>query len=305
MGVRERHRAARRGRHSVLAVVAAVALFGGATAATAAVTQLAAGAQAVPHIEICKVGPVSGTFQFTVDGGPPFGVIANGACVGVNVTAGKDHTVTELADPTGQTVLTNIAVLPGTQQKKDEHQPGWRRWIRQSEGRRTSGTNASVETQFTNDPAYGELKVCKVADASSAGLTGTYFTFTASQGGNIQGPSSIPAAAPGNPYSSCWDVGSYQVGSSVSVAEQNTAGVQVDSVTTSNGTNTAPVAGPTATATNVTLTGGVTEVSFDNGYNLPPVTGNLEVCEVISDEYVPVGAMGLPDLQFWRQADRH
>ena len=179
-------------------------------------------------------------------------------------------------------------MLPGTQQKENVINPGGAGGYVKVRVAAT-GVNASVETQFTNDPAYGELKVCKVADASSAGLTGTPFTFTATQGGYVSSPESIPAAAPGNPYSSCFDFGGYRVGSTVSVAEDNTPGVQVDSVITSNGTNTPPVMGSTTTTSNVTLTGGVTEVSFDNGYIPPTVTGNLEVCEVISDPYVPAG----------------
>ncbi len=275
MGRVERHRAARRRRRLTLAGVAAAALLGGMTlaAVSAAVVSQAA---TITHIEICKVGQVTGTYQFSVDGKTPIGVQANGPCAAVNV-AGGTHTVTELPDTTGATVLTKIKVIPSTAGTGN---------VATRTATVTVARGNVVETRFKDEPAQGELKVCKVADANSSNLTGDPFNFTASSG-SFNDSFTVPAAAPNDTYGSCEDLGSFQVGTMVNIAEAPVSGVQVSSITALNGnlSNTDYSAGTTT----VTLTGGVTEVAYTN-QNFHPVTnGYLEICKIAGDAYVPSG----------------
>ena len=255
--------------------MAAAALLGGMTLAAvpAAVVSQAA---SPTHIEICKVGQVTGTYQFSVDGQTSIGVQANGPCASVNVSAGR-HTVTELPDTTGATVLTKIKVIPSTAGTGS---------VATRTASVTVATGNVVETRFKDEPAQGELKVCKVADSDSRDLIGTLFNFTASSG-SFNDSFAVPAAAPNDTYGSCDDLGSFQVGTLVNIAEAPVSGVQVSSITALNGklSNTDYSGGTTT----VKLTGGVTEVAYTN-QNIPPTNnGYLEICKIAGDAYVPSG----------------
>jgi hypothetical protein len=260
-----------------LAGVAAAALIGGMTLAAApAVFASRAPATVTTHIEICKVGSVTGTYEFSVDGAAPIGVEANGPCASVDVSAGS-HTVAELPDTTGKTVLTKIRVIPSTAGTGD---------VATRTATVTVAAGNTVETRFKDEPAKGELKVCKVADASSANLTGYPFNFTANAG-SFTDSFTVPAAAPGDTYGSCDDLGSFQVGTSVNIAEAPVPSVQVSSITALNGTlSDTSYSGGTTT---VTLTGGVTEVAYTNANSVPIVNGYLEICKIAGDSYVPIG----------------
>ena len=287
MKAKGRHCAAsaRRAQPLRLVGVAAVALLGGLAVAAPIAGSLLAGAQspAAPHLEICKNGAVAGNYKFSVDGGANISVPANLQCIGVNVTAGN-HTVTEKPDNSGATFLQKIKVIPGTQQVSQSINPGG------AGGSVTvtvaaTGTNSVVETKFFNEPSKGELKVCKVAgDPAQAGRD---FTFSAQAGGNLYGPMTIPAAAVNDTYGSCWDVGSFQVGTAVNISEAPTQNVAVTAIDVLNGTlSNANYGAGTVTAT---LTGGVTEVSYQNTTVTPTLNGVLEICKNAGDYFVPQG----------------
>ena len=258
-----------------MAGVAGVALLGGLSLAAVSAAS-AIKAAATTHIEICKVGQVSGTYEFSVNGGPDVGVQANGPCASVNVSAGR-NTVTELPDTTGKTVLTKIKVIPSTAGTGN---------LATRTATVTVASGNTVETKFRNSPAQGELKVCKVADASSSNLTGYPFNFTANAGA-FSDSFTVPAAAPGDTYGSCDDLGSFQVGTAVNIAEAPVADVQVSSISALNGTlSDTSYSGGTTT---VTLTGGVTEVAYTNENTEPTPIGYLEICKIAGDAYVPAG----------------
>jgi len=129
------------------------------------------------------------------------------------------------------------------------------------------GTGLSVT--YTNQAlTKGLLKVCKIAGPGVA--VGAPYNFTASGTPFIITAGSSTSAPPGN----CAVVGSYPVGSTVSVDENVPANNQVDSISVEP--STAVVSGSTdltAGTVVVTIGSGVTEVTYTD-----KSTGFVEVC---------------------------
>ncbi len=271
MAIEERPSAAtKRGRRSLLAGVVAVALLGGLTTVG---IQTTAGATIIgPKIEICKGGPVSGSFQFSVDNSTTPVSVAVGTCKGVSVTAGT-HTVKELASTT--TTLSKIQIYIGTGTTNLA--------TRTATVVVPETTNGEAGVRFVNQPATGSLKVCKVAGDPS--ILGNSYSFTESAGGVTVGPFAVTAGTL-NPLN-CSDITGYQIGTAVNVAELANPSTVVSNITVTGGgqSNTNLSAG-TVTAT---VTSALTQVIY---VDIPVVTqnpGGLEVCKNAGDPYVAAG----------------
>ncbi len=272
MAIEERPRAAtKRGRRSLLAGVVAVALLGGLTTIG---IQTTAGATVIgPKIEICKGGPVSGTFQFSIDQTTTVSV-AVGTCKGVSVTSGT-HTVTEVKDPSGATTLKSIQIYLGTGTVNLA--------TRTATVVVPETTNGEAGVRFANQPAIGQLKVCKVAGDPS--IVGNSYSFTESAGGTTVGPFAVTAGSL-NPLN-CSDITPYQIGTAVNVAELANPTTQVSNITVTGGgqTNTNLSAG-TVTAT---VTSALTQVIYTDVPVVNQNPGGLEVCKNAGDPFVGAG----------------
>ncbi len=274
MLTRERPQAAtKRGRRTLLTGVVAVALLGGMTVSVAAAS--VAGASTTRSIEVCKAGPVAGSFSFTLttnsDTAKTFS-LTSGQCK--TFAAAATNTVVEALDATGATHLGSIALVPNTGTT--------------SVGTRTAHVDVAAGSEttatFTNEPTYGQLKVCK-SEYNSPSLIGEPFSFTESAGANTVGPFSVDAAATAN--TSCGGLTRYQVGTRVNIAELPSSGSSVYSITVTHGTesNVNTTAG-TVTATVGPPTVGTTIVDYANW--IPPTTqtGSIEVCKQAGDQFV-------------------
>ena len=263
--------ATKRGRLPALAGIVAVALLGGVTVGVAGVQSAGAATITGPKIEICKSGPVTGSFNFLVNGETQVAV-GVGTCVGVAVTAGP-NTVSELVDPTGATTLNSIQVTPATA------------LVSKSIANRTTTVNVpavtgNVAVTFGNIPNTGGLKICKLAATNSPGLIGQSFAFTETAGGSVVDASAIANGA-------CSQLTSYQVGTQVAIQENATPGTAVQSISVSGGTGSGQnLAAGTITAT---VGSGVTEVDYTNYIPVVQNPGYLEVCKNAGDAYVPYG----------------
>jgi hypothetical protein len=232
-------------------------------------------------IEVCKTGNVSNPtpagFPFSINGGTTF-YVGVGQCVTEPVTAGQ-NLVTELVDPTGASTLKSIHVSPTTalvasHVRNSLSQAGY------AKVNVASGTDVTVT--FKNQPAIGQLKVCKIA--GSPDLVGQTFSFTEQAGGTIVGPFPVVAEPAGGTIN-CGGLTSYPVGTVVSIAEAATPGVFVSSVT---GTGVSWTTGQDATAT--VQPGGTTVVTYTNSDIPPPPTfGYLEICKTAGDKFVGAG----------------
>ncbi len=263
--------ATKRGRRSLLAGVVAVALLAGLTT----VGVQAAGASVTgTRIEICKAGAVSGSFPFSVDGSTTPVWVTVGTCRGVSVEPGT-HTVQELADTSGATVLQRIQLFPSNSVGTKD--------VATRTATVTVPINGNVITRFVNEPNTSVLKVCKIA--GDPAILGQSFSFTETAGGTTVGPMSVVAGST-NPLN-CTDVTQYQVGTKVNVAELATPGVQASSIDVIGGTaSNVNLSAGTVTAT---VGASVTEVIYTNVpvVNQPP--GYLEVCKNAGDSYVGAG----------------
>lgn len=264
--------ATKRGRLSALAGIVAVALLGGVTVGVAGVQSAGAATITGPKIEICKSGPVTGSFLFSVNESETPISVKVGTCVGVAVTAGP-NTVSELVDPTGATTLNSIQVTPSTA------------LVSKSIANRTATVNVpavtgNVAVTFGNVPNTGGLKICKLAATNSPSLIGESFAFTETAGGSVVDASAIANGA-------CSQLTSYQVGTQVAIQENATPGTAVQSISVSGGTGSNQnLAAGTITAT---VGSGVTEVDYTNYIPVVQNPGYLEVCKNAGDAYVPYG----------------
>lgn len=217
---------ARRRRGSVLKGLLSLALLAG-MALEVGLTNATAGASTSGKstLEVCKSGSVSGSFQFkssVLNGGMPFSVAA-GSCVSFSVSAGK-YTVRELPDPTGQTTLKAIEVVPTIDLVSSSISN--RNVTVQVPG------GSDVSLQFVNQPASGKLKVCKVAGDPS--LVGRVFSFTEQAGGKPTAAFNVVAGLK-SPLS-CGPLTSYKVGTTVNIAEIATPNIVTSSITVTGGT---------------------------------------------------------------------
>jgi hypothetical protein len=231
------------------------------------------------NIEVCKIGNVSNPtpagFPFSLNGGTTF-YVGVGQCATEAVTSGQ-NLVTELLDPTGASTLKSIQVSPSTAKvashvRNSLSQAGY--------AKVNVASGADVTVTFKNQPAIGQLKVCKIA--GSTVLDGQYFSFTEQAGGTIVGPFSVqaePASAPLN----CGGLTSYPVGTVVDISEAAVPNVVVSSVTGASWSS-----GQNAIAT--VQPGGTTVVTYTNSTPIqPPPPGYLEICKVAGDSFVGAG----------------
>jgi hypothetical protein len=251
----------------LLTGVVATALMGGMTVGVSS-----AGAATTAKLEVCKAGNVSGSFQFSLNNGTPFSV-ASGSCATKTVASGTNQKVTELADPTGATVLSAIAIAPAADK------------VSTSVATRTAvvkvPAGAEAVATFTNKANNGQLKVCKVAGNSA--LLGQSFSFTESAGGNTVGPFAVNAGTAAAP--NCGGLTTYQVGTNVNIAETAQQGIVASNISVSNGSaSNVNLSGGTVTAT--VGAGAVTIVTYTNVPVINQPTGAIEVCKQAGDSYV-------------------
>jgi len=262
--------ASKKGRRSLLAGVAALALLGGMSLG---VHQ--AGATVVTKVEICKGGPVSGSASFSVNGSTTPVVIPVGSCRGVLVPPGV-NTIRELPDNSGLTKLGNIMINPTTAGTGS---------VATRTATVTVPVGGNVAVRFVNQPNGSVLKVCKVA--GSGVPVGQSFTFTENAGGQTVGPFAVAAGtAPGQ---SCGYATDYQVGTKVSIAEVATPGIAATSIVVSGTGASQSNTNLNAGTVTATVGSGITEVDYTNSVvvNQPP--GYIEICKNAGDPFVAPG----------------
>jgi hypothetical protein len=259
-----------RGLRSTL-TVAASALVGAAILTTGGTVGPAQASVLGPStINICKNGPVTGTFQFSINGATPVSVTA-GTCEPFTVENGH-NTVTELPDATGATTLSAITVSPSIDT------------VSLSVPTRTVTVNIpanqAVTTTFTNIPVT-KLQVCKVA--GDPATTGKSFNFTESVSGTTTASFSLNAAAPGT-SPNCSTPTAYPAGTAVNVAEGLVANNKVTNITVTNGTGSNVNLGA-GTVTATLGTSGTTVVTYTD----QTTPGNLVVCKLAANTFVSPG----------------
>jgi hypothetical protein len=262
----------------VIAAALMTALTIGVTA-NVGVAGAAAQTPATGNIEVCKTGnvsnPTAAGFPFSINGGGTF-YVAVGHCASQAVPTGQ-NLVTEELDPTGATTLKSIHVSPQNANvvhkvKNSKSQAGY--------AKVDVAAGADVTVTFKNQPAIGQLKVCKIA--GSPVLDGQFFSFTEQAGGTIVGPFSVQAEPVGTTLD-CGGLTSYPVGTLVSIAEAPTPNVSVTAVTGASWSG-----GQDATAT--VQAGGTTVVTYTNSTTPPPPNpGFLEICKTAGDSFVGAG----------------
>jgi len=255
---------ARRGGLRRLAILFAIATVG----------VLAVGAQGASAnvIEICKssANGMSGrSFQYSISGGPAVSV-NGGRCSGPIQVTGATATITEaVSNPATDVASTTV-------------RPSLRKLSENLQGRSvtvTTGASTASETlvTFTNQPAggnYGTLKVCKLTQTPA--YLGRLFSFSAN-GGPIVSTEANDAFSDSSTWS-CRILGTFQVGSNVTVQEQIPAGTEVQFVDADPAGALADF--NTATGTGVyTIGAGVTIALFDDEPTPPSGTGWLEICK--------------------------
>ncbi|MGZ8647398.1 MAG: DUF5979 domain-containing protein [Solirubrobacteraceae bacterium] len=248
--------------------------------ATAGVLVVGAQAASAQVIEICKssANGMSGRgFSYTVapSGGSSFSVgpIAGGRCSGPIFVAGATAVITEdQSDPA--TDVKSIVVRP-TNRKLSENLAGRSVTV-------TTGATTASETlvTFTNQPAGGNfatLKVCKLTETPA--YLGRSFSFSVNGGPLVSTEANDAFADPAS-YT-CRILGTFQVGSIVTVHEQIPAGTEIQWIDTDPGDRLLDF--NTATGDSTILIGaGVTTVYYDNEPTPPSGTGWLEVCKNVT-----------------------
>jgi hypothetical protein len=251
----------------LFAVAVAGALTVGAQAASAGV------------IEICKssANGMSGrTFQYSITGGAAVSV-AGGRCSGPIQVAGAQVTVTE-AQSTPATDVASTTVRPSIR-KLSENLPG--RSVTVATG---ASTASETLVTFTNQPAggnVGTLKVCKLTQTPA--YLGRLFSFSVNGGPVVSAEANDANDLPAN--WSCRILGTFQVGSTVSVHEAVPAGTEVQFIDTDPPTALVDFNLASGDAL-VNIGAGTTVVLYDDEPLPPSGTGWLEICKD-SAEVVP------------------
>jgi hypothetical protein len=258
----------RKGRFRRLAVLFAVASVG--------VLAVGAHAASAASIEICKAsnnGMSGKIFTFHVNGGAAVSV-AGGRCTGaIQLAANANTTITEdQSNPA--TDVSFIQVRPS----------GWQ--VSQNLAGRSVVVNPGTATggglvTFTNQPAggnFGTLKICKLTQTPA--FLGRLFSFSANGGPIVSTEANDAFADPAT--WSCRILGSFQVGSRVTVQETIPAGVEVNFIDSDPAT--ALFDFNTATGTGIyTIGAGVTVALFDDEPIPPSGTGTLEICKTAAE----------------------
>jgi hypothetical protein len=242
--------------------------------AVATVGVLAVGAQAASAqvIEICKssANGMSGrSFQYSITGGASV-TVNGGRCSGPITVAGAQVTITE-AQSNPATDVAAVTVRPSLR-KLSENLPGRSVTV-------TTGASTASETlvTFTNQPAggnYGTLKVCKLTETPA--YLGRLFSFSANGGPLVSTEANDALGDPAN--WSCRILGTFQVGSNVTVHEAIPAGTEVQFIDSDPATALADFNTSSGDAL-VTVGAGVTVVLYDDEPLPPTGTGWLEICK--------------------------
>jgi hypothetical protein len=243
--------------------------------AVATVGVLAVGAQAASAsvIEICKssANGMSGrSFQYSISGGPS-----------VSVTGGRcSGPISNL--PAGNVTITEGASNPGTDVASVTVRPSLRKVSQDLVNRNvtvTTGASTSSETlvTFTNQPAggnYGTLKVCKLTQTPA--YLGRLFSFSANGGPLVSTEANNAFDDPAN--WSCRILGTFPVGSNVTVHEAIPSGTEVQFIDSDPATSLVDF--NTSTGDGIYNIGaGVTVALYDDEPTPPSGTGWLEICK--------------------------
>jgi hypothetical protein len=242
--------------------------------AIATVGVLAVGAQAASAqvIEICKssANGMSGrSFQFSVTGGAQVSV-NGGRCSGPIQVAGAQVTITEAqSNPATDVYATTV-------------RPSLRKVSENLAGRSvtvTTGATTSSETlvTFTNQPAGGNLgtvKVCKLTQTPA--YLGRLFSFSVNGGPLVSTEANDAFASPSS--WSCRILGTFQVGSHVTVHEAIPNGTEVQFIDSDPATALTDFDTAAGNGT-YTIGAGVTVALFDDEPVAPSGTGTLEICK--------------------------
>ncbi len=243
--------------------------------AVATVGVLAVGAQAASAnvIEICKssANGMSGrSFQYSISGGPS-----------VSVTGGRcSGPISNL--PAGNVTVTEGVSNPATDVAAVTVRPSLRKVSQDLVNRSvtvTTGTSTSSETlvTFTNQPAggnYGTLKVCKLTQTPA--YLGRLFSFSVNGGPLVSTEANDATDDPAN--WSCRILGTFPVGSNVTVHEAIPSGTEVQFIDSDPAT--ALVDFNTSSGDGVYNIGaGVTVALYDDEPTPPAGTGWLEICK--------------------------
>jgi len=243
--------------------------------AVASVGVLAVGAHAASAqvIEICKssANGMSGrSFQYAITGGTQVSV-NGGRCSGPITVAGAQVTITEAASSPATDVAA-VSVRPSQRLVGQADLAG--RSVTVMTG--TSTANETLVT-FINQPAggtLGTLKVCKLTQTPA--YLGRLFSFSVNGGPLVSTEANDAFADPSS--WSCRILGTFQVGSNVTVHEAIPNGTEVQFI------DSDPAGALTdfdTTAGNGTYTigAGTTVALFDDEPVAPSGTGTLEICK--------------------------
>jgi hypothetical protein len=246
--------------------------------AVAGVGVLAVGAHAASAgvLEICKDssnGMAGRTFSFTITptAGSAFSRdVKAGFCSGPITIGTTNATVTE-ASTVPATDVAKIDVRPSAR-KLSENLPGRSVTV-------ATGASTSSETliRFFNQPAggtAGTLKVCKLTQTPA--FLGHDYSFSVNGGPIVSAPANDAFDDPAN--WTCRILGTFQVGSNVTVQEQIPPGQEIQFIDTDPGSNLVDFNTDTGTAI-VHVDSGTTLVLYDNEPTPPSGTGFIEVCK--------------------------
>ncbi len=263
----------RKGGFRRFAVVVAVAALG--------ILVVGAHAASAGTLEICKSGAngmAGKTFHYTVSpGGAGGGYNITPAGSGFTCTAAintgaanTQATVTE-SDVNTTSEVASINVIPSS--RKVSEDLGAKSVVV------NLGTSTANETQvrYTNQPpggTSGVLKVCKLTETPA--YIGRSFSFTVNGGPAVSTTANDAFDDPAN--WSCRLLGTFQVGSVVTVQELIPAGTEIQFIDTDPGANLVDFDTDVGFA-KVRVDSGTTLVLFDNEPIPPSGTGFIEVCK--------------------------
>jgi len=249
----------------LLVLVGAGVLIVGAQAASAQV------------VEICKAstnGMSGRDFNYTVapSGGSAFSVgpIKGGRCSGPITVSGATAVITE-AQSNPATDVKYVTVRPSSRKTSED--------LANRKVTVQTGASTASETlvTFTNQPAggnYGQLKVCKLTETPA--YLGKQFSFQVNGGPIVSTEANDAFADPQD--LTCRLMGSFQVGSVVTLHELVPAGSEIQWIDTDPGENLVDFNTASGDAI-IQIAAGMTVAYFDNEPTPPAGNGWLEVCK--------------------------
>ena len=231
---------------------------------------------ATAQLKICKIGGtgvVAGQYFNISANGVTYPVPAGpasqgGSCILAGTfPVGMPVTVTETLSPSGAYQLLNITVNPPEPNSPPPNLANGSVTV-------TAGPGFT-EVTFTNiapTPVNtGQLKICKIAGASS--LAGTMFEFNVAVAGNSQTyPPVFVPAGPGPGGYCVVDSSTFPISTPVTVTEAPQTGTTVSSIAVNPTTAGGPCAPASANCELVTISSGFTEVDFTNITGTAPST---------------------------------